>query len=322
MKKYLLIVTLLFSTVFAEQKVMSSVLNNVLIKNVDDSMQVALKMKKNLESNNNSEILKKDFKNLVSSWKKVETFYIAASLNEDVIDTPRYIDIFHNLKENLQEQMKRVVDSKDSLDVEMYKNSFKTINALEYVLFESELNDRKINISKIIVNNILNRLDEIRDIYIDDSKKFLEDTKWAHDETINMLIESSFKVRDWRVGDVSGHSKKYKDNADNRRAEYALSKTSKDAIEAIIDTHKQIMDSSNDDFGTLLIKKGFQREVDLIRNEINNSLENLKYLKNGNFESKDVKKLYESLDRLHKAYYISLVNATGITAKILDADGD
>lgn len=322
MKKFLLIVTLLFTSVFAQEKISDSILKNVLLKNVDEAINVALKLNDDLDKKSDIKILKEDFRNLVISWKKVETFYLAASLNEDAIDIPRYIDIFHNLKENLHEQMQRVIDSKDSLDVEMYKNSFKTINSLEYVLFKDNITNRKIEISKIIINNILNRLDAINDVYLDDSLKFTSDEKFARDEIINMLIESSFKLRDWRIADPSGLSVKYKNKPDNHRAEYSLSKSSKAGIKAILELHKVIMDSSIYDFGDMLIESGFKNEVDLIRKNIDSSLENLKHLQDGNFESKDMLKFYKSVDSLHKAYYISLVNATGITAKILDADGD
>lgn len=322
MKKILITLLLITVSLFSQEKMMDSIFKNVLIKNIDDSMNVALKFSDDLNAKKDAAVLKKDFHDLVQTWKKVETFYLAGSMNDEAIDIPRYIDVFHNLKENLHEQMQRVIVSKESVDVEMYKNSFKTINALEYVLFTGEISQRKIDISKIIINNILNQLDSIKEVYLSSNERFLNDFKWTNDEIINMLIDSSFKLRDWRVGDPAGLSRKYKGNPDNKRAEYFLSKNSKTAIKAILDTHSQIMNSKVYDFGNMLKKEGFEKEVNLINTEIKNSYKNLKYLQDGNFENKDVEKLYASLDALHKAYYISLVNAVGITAKILDADGD
>lgn len=322
MKKILITLLLITVSLFSQEKMMDSIFKNVLIKNIDDSMNVALKFSDDLNAKKDATVLKKDFHELVRTWKKVETFYLAGSMNDEAIDIPRYIDVFHNLKENLHEQMQRVIVSKESVEVEMYKNSFKTINALEYVLFTGEISQRRIDISKIIINNILNQLDSVKEVYLSSNERFLNDFKWTNDEIINMLIDSSFKLRDWRVGDPAGLSRKYKGNPDNKRAEYFLSKNSKTAIKAILDTHSQIMNSKEYDFGDMLKKEGFDKEVNLINAEIKNSYENLKYLQDGNFENKDVKKLYASLDALHKAYYISLVNAVGITAKILDADGD
>ena len=322
MKKTLLLVLLTIGTLMAEEKVMNAIMQNVLLKDINKTLDEVSNFNKDLESNKELLVLQKDFKKLTNAWKKVETFYIAGSLNEDSIDLPRYIDVFHNLKENLQVQMQRVINSKDSLDEDMYKNSFKTINALEYVLFSGTLTKRKIAISKLIIKNIEVNLQDIKAVYINDSKRFLTEFKWTNDVIINMLIESSFKLRDWRVGDISGDSRKYKNSADNRRAEYFLSKNSKEAIKAIILTHKAVMNSEFYDFGDMLIENNFTLEVNLIRTKIEESLKNLDYIQNENFQNKDVKKLYKTLDELHRAYYLSLVNAVGVSTKILDADGD
>lgn len=320
MKKLLLLITLSLS-LLANEKMMQNIYNNVLLPNITLSIQDAKALQSNVMIAE-QKILQEQFQSLVASWKKVETFYLAAEFNEDSVDIPRYIDVFHNLKENLSVQMQRVIDSKDDVAIDMYKNSFKTINALEYVLFTGELNERKRTIISLIVDNIANRLDEIKAYYQNDAKKFLTEFKWANDVIINMLIDSSFKLRDWRVGDQAGLSRKYQNKADNKRAEYYLSQTSKKAIEAILLTHKQVMNDEEYDFGDMLIANGFKNEVALINGKIDDSLKNLAWLQNENFEAAEVASLYKSLDELHKAYYQSLVNAVGVSTKILDADGD
>ena len=137
-----------------------------------------------------------------------------------------------------------------------------------------------------------------------------------------MLIDSSFKLRDWRVGDIAGLSRKYEGSADNRRAEYYLSGQSTVAIKAILQTHKMIMDAKIYDFGDMLKENGFEKEVQLIIAKIDKALEQLVLIQNENFEDKKVAILYSTLDELHRAYYITLVNAVGVSTKILDADGD
>ena len=320
MKKILLLLTLSLS-LFANEKMMKSVYENILLENTKQAIFDATKLKKDLKSLDIN-LLRADFKALAVSWKKVETFYLAAEFNEDAIDIPRYIDVFHNLKENLHAQLARVVDSKESLDVEMYKNSFKTINALEYVLYDKAFTSRHKDMAQMIIKNIIERLQEIEKVYQFESKRFLTEFKWANDVIINMLIDSSFKLKDWRIGDVAGLSRKYKGDADNRRGEYYLSQNSFAAIESILQLHAQVMDSKEYDFGDMLKENGYAKEVSIINNEIKNSLENLYNLPKENFEDKRVNKLYESVSQLHVAYYASLVNALGVTSKILDADGD
>lgn len=320
--RVILLLTLMFNFSFANEKIMSELLNNTLLSNTNKAIKEAKILEKDILTNKDILILQKDFSNFVPAWKRVENFYLASDFNEDVIDTPRYIDIFHNLKENLFTQMQRVVDSKDNVNDEMYKHSFKTINALEYILHSKNYTKRKKEISLVIIRTIITNLNLIKNVYENNNKRFLSEFKWANDLIINSLIESSFKLKDWRIGDISGMSRKYKNKPSNDRAEYYLSKNSKNAIESIIYLHKEVMDSKKYDFGDMLIENGYKKEVSLIRKMIDLSIQNLKYLKNENFEDKKIENLYKSISKLHIAYYASLVNALGVTSKILDADGD
>jgi len=321
-KKIFVILLIAFVNLSAASDVMQDLLKNVLIKNTQDSINKTENFLKDLEENKTLDILKKDFSTLLISWKKVEAFYVAADLNEDIIDTPRYIDVFHNLKENLKEHMDRVVASKDSLDLAMFKHSYKTVNALEIILFDKNFTNRHRNISKIILKNILFRLNQINDTYLNKSERFLSEFKWSNDVIINILIDSSFKLRDWRVGDVAGLSRKYRGKSDNRRAEYYLSSNSLLVIKSILDSHQEVMNSKTYDFGDMLNEHNYKKEVILIRNSIKNAQDNLKYIKNNDFTNENVKILYKALDNLHVTYYKTLVNALGVTSKILDADGD
>lgn len=322
MKRIFIILFIAFVNLSAASDVMQDLLKNVLIKNTQDSINKTENFLKDLEENKTLDILRKDFSTLLISWKKVEAFYVAADLDEDSIDTPRYIDIFHNLKENLKEHMDRVVASKDSLEMAMFKHSYKTVNALEIILYDKDFTSRHRNISKIILKNILLRLNQINDTYLNKSERFLSEFKWSNDVIINILIDSSFKLRDWRVGDVAGLSRKYKGKSDNRRAEYYLSSNSLLVIKTILDSHQEVMNSKTYDFGDMLNDNDYKKEVILIRNSIKSAQENLKYIKNNDFTNENVKILYKSLDNLHVTYYKTLVNALGVTSKILDADGD
>ncbi|PHR72777.1 MAG: imelysin [Arcobacter sp.] len=322
MKKVFIILFIALLNLSAQTNVMQDLLKNVLIKNTQDSINKTENFLKDLEENKTLDVLKNDFSKLLISWKKVEAFYVAADLNEDIIDTPRYIDIFHNLKENLKEHMDRVVDSKDSLEIAMFKHSYKTVNALEIILYDKDFTHRHRNISKIILKNILLRLNQINDTYINKSERFISEYKWSNDVIINILIDSSFKLRDWRVGDVAGLSRKYRGKSDNRRAEYYLSSNSFIVIKSILDSHQEVMNSDTYDFGDMLNDNNYKKEVILIRKSIKSAQDNLKYIKNNDFTNANVKILYKSLDNLHVTYYKTLVNALGVTSKILDADGD
>lgn len=305
-----------------EKNHLESIYNNIIIKNTKEAIKDSDDLLNALDSKKD---IKESFKDLVKSWKSVETLYLAGDLNEDYLDTPRYIDVFHNLKENLSTQVKRALDSKDDIEIELFKNSFKTINALEYVLFnDKNITDREIKASKIIVNNIKNHLNDILEVYTNSKNKLLKDEKWSNATIMNQLIDSSYKLKEWRVGDAAGLSRKYKkDGSDNRRSEYFLSGLSIDAIKAILETHKNIIGKQSfSNFGDMAINSGAKDEVAKIRKDLDKTIALAEKIKNNDFTTKEGKALYKSLRKLHNGYYLSLISALKVTSKILDADGD
>ena len=130
MKRVLFLVLLFSSMVFANEKILVNILKNVSIPNVEKTINDAKVLQKDVNAQN--------FTNFLKSWKKVEALYFAGDINEDFADTPRYIDVFNNLKEDLNSQLKRAIESKDEPKVALFKNSFKSINALEYILFNDK----------------------------------------------------------------------------------------------------------------------------------------------------------------------------------------
>jgi len=314
MKKILFMMMILVSTVFADQTALNSILKNISIPNVDKTIKNANVLKENLNEQN--------FKKFLSSWKKVEALYFAGEIDNDYLDTPRYIDVFHNLKEDLKEQMQRVIASKDEPNIALFKNSFKTINALEYVLFnDDKITKREKLLSLVILDSIVSHLNDIKGVYTQYLSSKPKSETWENAMIINSLIASTYRLKEWRIGDPSGNSSKYKDNADNKRAEYFLSKSSFLAIKSILDAHEEIMGNGKYfNFGKMAAQSGAKAEVAEVENAIHNSLNELKKLKNDDFSN--AKDLYEDVKSLHNAYYLSLIEQLAITAKILDADGD
>ena len=314
MKKVLFIMMFLVSSIYAEQTALNSILKNISIPNVQKTISDANVLKEELNQEN--------FKKFLKSWKKVEALYFAGEIDNDYLDSPRYIDVFHNLKEDLNEQMQRVINSKDEANIALFKNSFKTINALEYVLFNDEkISKREKLLSIEILKSIISHLEDIKDVYSKYLSQEPKEEKWENAMIINTLIASTYRLKEWRIGDPSGNSSKYKDSIDNRRAEYFLSKNSFEAIDAILHAHKEIMQTStSNNFGQMASNSGAKAEVLEVVEAIKNTLEQLSKLKKDDFTY--AKDLYEGAKKLHNAYYLSLVEQLSVTAKILDADGD
>lgn len=314
MKKVLFLVLIFSSIVFANERVLINIINNVSIPNVQNSIDSA-----NILKNDLSE---KNFTQFVKSWKKVEALYFAGDLNEDYLDTPRYIDVFNNLKEDLNSQMNRVISSNDEVKTALFKNSFKTINALEYVLFnDKDISQREKELSVAIIDSIISHLEEIKQAY----KEYLlakpKDEKWENALVINTLIASSYRLKEWRIGNASGNSSKYKNDAKNERAEYFLSQNSFAAIDAILDAHKEIvLKNKYYDFASFAMNKGASIELLSVIEKIEEMKNELKTLEKDDFTKAN--NLFVMAKDLHNAYYISLIGQLSIVGKILDADGD
>ena len=318
--RVVLIFSLFFNLLFANSY-LESIYDNVVLKNSQDALKSIKKLQNDIKKAELDE-LKTDFKEVVRSWKSVQAFYILGDLNEDFLDTPRYIDTFHHGNEDIKVQLDRIIESDEELSIALYKNSHKTINALEYILFTKDIKDQRIkDILKIITSKMEQNLEDIYEGYKSARGDFIKDEQSANAIILNSLIENSYKLKEWRIGDAAGLSRKYKNAPDNDRAEYSISKNSATAIKAILDTHlKVIGEQKYKNFGSLVRSYGIKDELNDGVRYLNESIKNLKFIKNDDF--KDAKKLYRSVKKLHATYYITLIGKLKVTAKVLDADGD
>ena len=320
MKKFIISCVLFSTTLFANESLLS-IYENILIKNSKEAVLDIQKVKHSIQNNNKNEV-KKSFKGFVKSWKSVDSFYILGDLDDNYLDTPRYIDTFHQGNEDIKKQLDLIIDEKEDLSISLYKNSHKTINALEYILFTKDLSNKRIkNIALIISDKLEENLNEIYNGYIETKDKFLKDEITANAMMLNALIENSYKIKEWRVGDPAGLSRKFRGKPSNERAEYAISKNSIVAIESILNTHLTVLDNQKfKNFGSMIRSYEVSEELNDAIKYLKQSLQNSKEIKNDDFTN--AKKLYKSLKKLHATYYISLIGKLKVTAKILDADGD
>ena len=325
MKKIVMLLALAFGMLFANENAQENILNNVLIKNTQNAIETSKQLQNELNGASYNEAkIKALFSNLVFNWKKVETLYIAGDLDNNYLDTPRYIDVFHNLKENLNEQMQRVQESNDEVRVALFKNSFKTINALEYVLYaKKSMSKRDIEISKVIAKNIQTHLEDILEVYQSNTEKFLTNEVFSNGIIMNTLVQSAYKLKEWRIADVAGLSLKYKNNPNASRAEHFISQNSTHAIKAILLTHKEVLNSNEYfDFGDMYEKQLNNDDVKKTRELIEIALAKLALIKNDDLSSKEAQELYVAVNNLYNHYFFSLIQDLKITSKILDADGD
>ncbi len=313
MKRVLFLVLLFSTMVFANERILVNIIKNESIPNVENAISDAKILQKDVNAQN--------FTNFLKSWKKVEALYFAGDIDENYADIPRYIDVYNNLKEDLNAQMKKAIESKDEPKVALFKNSFKTINALEYVLFnDKDISKREKDLSVVILDSIIANLQNVNKVY----KNYLsksKDEKWENALIINTLISSSYRLKEWRIGNASGNSSKFKNDPKNERAEYFLSQNSFAAIDAILEAHRQIVEKhSYYDFAAFALNKGAAIQLLEAIDKLKQMQEELKTLPKDDFTKAN--NLFTLAKELHNAYYVSLIGQLSITGKILDADGD
>jgi predicted lipoprotein len=314
MKKIIFLMLFCTTLIFAQDRALLNIVKNISIPNVAVAINDAKILQKDLND--------KNFTNFIKSWKKVEAIYFAGEFDENYLDTPRYMDVFNNLKEDLNSQMKRVIESNDPVNVALFKNSFKSVNALEYVLYnDKDISKREKELSIAILDSLISHLEGIQDVY----KEYLtvkpKDIKWENALIINTLIGSSYRLKEWRVGNPSGLSSKFKNDAKNERAEYFLSKNSFSAIEAILEAQRQIVETKDYyNFVNVAKEKNAQKDIALALTKIDEAKANLAKLKNDDFSNAN--ELFKNVKDLHNIYYLSLIEQLGLSPKVLDADGD
>lgn len=334
-----------YTSTQTQENALSSLQKNIfvvhskkLVSKINKIKDTISKLEVNVTSNS-IDNLKDDFLYIMREWKSVEASYIAVDYDDDLIDIPQLMDFFHTGKRlNVADDIDIALSQKGNISDYMYKNSSKSIVALEYLIFGDAnssdelatlLNERKKDALKLVVDNLLKQSSLIYDFYNQD-KKFISNATDASNSMVNVLIDSSFKLKEWRVGEASGIAIKYKNNPNSSRFEYSKSKLSLDAIKTILTTHQEIMGvQSYPNFGSFASDNGALIVVTLIRSELKNALTivnsfnvPIEDLVTSTNVDKKVENLYNSVKNLQALYYESLVSSLNLTAEIIEADGD
>jgi predicted lipoprotein len=314
MKKIFLLFFIFIVGASAQTSLFQSIVKNVSIENTKKAIEDAKILQKDLNDEN--------FRNFIKSWKKVEAIYLAGEINSDLVDIPRYVDVFNNLKEDLNSQLQRVIEGENDLKKALYKNSFKSVNALEYVLYSNDnLTQRHKEMAKEILFSIISHLENIKIAYESYLKNPAKTVQEENAILINSLIASSYRLKEWRVGNPSGYSSRYKNDPKNSRSEYFLSKNSFASIKAILDAQKEIIEEKEyKNLYDLAKEKNAINDLKIVVENINKAKNILDTLKTDDFLN--AKELFDTVAKIHDLYYVSIIQKLGLKPEILDADGD
>lgn len=308
----------------SKNDILATIYTNIIHKNATEAKQQCGKFQQALTSEANKQSLIQPFTHLVVAWKKVEAQYILADLDEQAVDLPRFIDIFHVGNEDITKQLARALKAQDAAEVSLFKNSHNTLNALEFVLFyKDKISPKQLEFAQFISQKLCQRFDKIEALYERHRTTFLQDQAKAMALLLNTLINSSYKLHEWRLGDALGLSRKYQGKPDIRRLEYETSQLSVAAIKAILSAHNELMLNAKQlNFASLIAQMDAQKALEKTQKELQQATVLSNKINTSEELMQQGEPLFAELKKVHNDYYFSLVKSLDVVAKILEADGD
>lgn len=276
-----------------------------------------------------------EFALLLQAMKRTEALYIAGDYNRSLIDTLTLVDIFHVGKDTIYDDLDFIATNSASVESLLFKSSYKSINALEYLLYQTDGNQtvlkkfqdnsRYAQMVAVAADAIALKYASIEQFYR--TGNFLDQSTFA-DAVLNAMVDSSYKLKEWRLGDPGGFTNASSGNPDAALLEYPYAKMSLEAMLAVLSAYERLFDDSDDSFAQYCNDLGAQNEVQ----NINSVIITMKLILLGMKESDAVvssaafAELYNQSKTLNSLIVSSLVAAlqqkSTITIGIIEADGD
>lgn len=271
---------------------------------------------------------REEFKELVYAYKRVEALYVAGYFSNNMLEIAEF-NIEQYIKGSKSQDTAGDLDAVFAGNKSIVANSLKGITALEYTLFgntetleavHTKMNQNRLEAAQLMADNLVTQVKKIEDFYQSNSE-FTDSSDDGISALLNVLVSSSYSLRESRIGDAAGYTAKYKNNPDNRRLEYYKSTNSLEAIKVILQTHQNLMQNGLND---IAIAGNATSEADAISvaieealticNSYNASLES-------ELESAKTLELYETIRTLQNNY-TAMIAGLNFTQKLLEADGD
>ncbi len=260
-------------------------------------------------------------KALFMIWKKVEALYVAKKYDDAMIDIPAQIDVFNSGNIDVPTKLESVFASDSALEGQLYQSATRSMGALEYTLFaDADMTQRRADAAVIMITYLQAHIQTIADFYAA-SNAFSESGEDTVGVLINQLIDSTYKLKEWRIGEPAGFTLKYEDDPDATRLEYYYSINSLAGIRAILSAQKAVMEA-----GLLEIASGNSAtsEAEGIAALIDDAIAQVDAYEislEADVASTQTRDLYETIDALQSAYS-ALISALNFQQDIIEADGD
>ncbi|UJF25101.1 hypothetical protein L0B52_02860 [Suttonella sp. R2A3] len=329
MKPILLALTLVCSSLihaesYSDDEALAGIYDQVLKTNAAQAIGACSSLQEALGGGIEGLPYETAFSELVVAWKQVEATYMLGSIDVAAIDFPTYIDMFHMGNEDINQSLARALDGDSEPKTALFKNAYKTIGALEYLLYQEAKSPRQLAFAQVATDNLCRRFGDIAQVLDDAQGDYMNNPDKSTALLLNALVESVYKTREWRVGDPAGLSRKYGGSPDPARAEYRLSGQSLPAIRAILATHQQMIgEDAQPNLATIAYNHGADEAIALAQGDLLTAIAAAEVMEVGeDLTPENAQALFDAMSALQTDYYQHLVKSLDVVAKILDADGD
>ncbi len=316
--------------------VMQTLYDEVVLKDINEDYKISLELvevMRALASTQDTTKLRnarEKFIELLDAHKKVSSFFVASKIESQAANSLLLLEFWHVGKNlDIPAELDTIFSSTTAIESTLYKNSNKSITALEYTLFgareaestmAAKMTPRRAQAALIMANSIVGNIKDIQTFYKSNTQ-FTSSEEDALSMSINILVDSSYKLREWRLGDAAGLTQSYLDDANATRLEYYQSSNSLEAIKIILNKHKEIMDIA---IYPLATKYNTQTTADAINANLKDALSICSGFSGkleDNITSTNALKLYNEVKTL-QYNYTALINSLNFTQDIIEADGD
>lgn len=301
----------------------ASIYDNVLQSNADNAVQYCSNLQTALESDS-GDVRHQAFVQLAEGWGRVQASYILGDYDMNAMDYPLMIDYFHSGNEDIHESIERLLARDTKASTALYKNSYKTMGAIDSVMFSGEWSERRKEFAKVMVANVCKRFTQISEGYKENRDTFLFDVERGLSLVVNAEIEHIYKTRDWRIAQVSGLTKANLGVTKPEYQQYPYSQASWDFIGGLLETNRQLLaEDLQPNLATIAYEKHGKEGIRAVQAALNNSLIAYKNTPaDHNFNLNDMIPIFQGLLDMQKAFYRHLVSQIGVSANLIDADGD
>lgn len=301
----------------------AAIFDKVLQANADAAVAACHELQQTLNSPSDDK-RHTAFVALAQAWTKVRASYVLGGYDMAAMDYPLLIAYFHVGKEDLHESLEQIVEGTLPPASALYKNSYKTLRALDDVMFSGPWLPRREQMAGFITGHLCKRLAQVSEGYRAHRGDFLADPEHALSLLINAEIESLYKTRDWRIAQIIGLTKKSLGQQQPDKQEYPYSQASWPVIGAIIAAHEQLLaEDRQPNIATIAHARQAGEGLILIQKGLSETARAYQAVPPDKaFDLQATIPVFQGLLDTQKAFYRHLVGRIGVTASIIDADGD